>query len=121
MWLLRLVSSYVWLSDSEQLDARRPAAEQLRTFERLGFTSVPTAGQLLRFMVATAEGRSQRAHRLYQNELQPFSMQDYYVKGERWIRPAPAQHADHVHEPTTWWEAADESGLRDAEAQDAIL
>ena len=46
-WLLRLVSSDVWLSDSEQLDARRPAAEQLATFEQLGFTSVPSPGRLL--------------------------------------------------------------------------
>ena len=63
---------------------------------------------------------SRRAHRLYPDEIHPFSMQDYYVKGERWIRPAPAQHADHVHEPTAWWEAADEAGLRDAEGQDAM-
>ena len=110
----------MWLSDSEQLDARRPAAEQLKTFEQLGFTSVPSAGRLLRYMVSFAEARSQRAHRLYPDEIHPFSMQDYCVKGARSIRPAPAQHADHVHEPTTWWEAADEAGLRDAEGQDAM-
>ena len=53
-------------------------------------------------MVSFAEARLQRAQRLYPDELQPFSLQDYYIKGERRTRPAPPQHADC--EPVAWWE-----------------